>query len=236
MDKDTILLLVGEQTFQYRRAGLYRVEAKQEETKYKVLKFIKKHLANYGYPPSLQEICSNCGISSKSSAHRILRKLAEEGHIVVFPKGARAIKLLKPIYGIPLIGKIPAGEPLATIEESTDEYVPVDPSFFGGGKLVAVRIRGDSMVDAGILPGDIAIIRLTDNVKNGDIVAAVIYEPEPHVTLKKLKIEDGGIYLIPENPIYSPMFFSKEEVENEEIKIIGLLVGILRQYQRGFTT
>ena len=198
----------------------------------KVLSFIEAYIAEHGYPPSLREICKGCGISSKSSARMALRRLEEAGYLKVSPGEARGIRLTKPFIGIPVVGRIPAGEPLMDYGDGVEEVISVDPEFFGSGRLVAVRVRGDSMKNAGILPGDIAIVKPIEgdvSVYNGRIVAAAVYEPEPYITLKRLKISKKGIILVPESEGYDPMFFSWEELNQGRIRIIGVLKGIVRR-------
>ncbi|WP_022853222.1 transcriptional repressor LexA [Thermodesulfatator atlanticus] len=201
---------------------------KLSESEKIALEFIEEYLSKNGYPPSFREIAEACGFSSKSSVHKLLRRLEAKGFVELVPGEARGIRLLRPAKGIPVLGKIPAGEPLIPYED-LEEVVPIDPSFFGGGRLFMVRVRGDSMKDAGILPGDLVVIRPQEEAFSGDIVAALIYEPEPYVTLKRLKISQGRIELHPENPVYEPMIFSKEEVENGKLKILGVKVGLLRK-------
>jgi len=198
------------------------------ETEEKVLKFIEDYLVEHDFPPTVREIAEACGFASKNSVHWVLRKLKSKGFIEIVPREARAIRLLKPTRGIPVLGEIPAGEPLIPYED-LEEVVPVDPSFFGGGKLFMVRVTGDSMKDAGIFDGDLVVIRPQEEAESGEIVAALITEPEPHVTLKRLKVTNGGLELHPENPAYSPMHFSKEDVTQGKVKILGVKVGLLRK-------
>ena len=198
----------------------------------KVLSFIEAYIAERGYPPSLREICEGCGISSKSSARLVLKRLEEAGYLKVSPKEARGIKLIRPLSGIPLVGRIPAGEPLIDYGDGVEEVIPVDPEFFGGDRLVAVRVRGDSMKNAGILPGDIAIVKPVEgdiSVYNRKIVAAAVYESEPYITLKRLEVNEKGITLVPESEGYHPMFFSWEDLKQGRIRIIGVLKGIVRR-------
>ena len=198
------------------------------ESERRALGFIETRITEHGYPPSVREILEACGFASKNSVHKLLRRLEAKGYIELVPGEARGIKLLRPTKGIPVLGKIPAGEPLIPYEE-LEEVVPLDPSFFGGGRLFIVRVSGDSMVGAGILDGDLVVIRPQGEAESGKIVAALLTEPEPHVTLKRLKVTNGGLELHPENPAYSPMVFSKEDVAQGKVKILGIKVGLLRK-------
>ena len=198
----------------------------------KVLAFIESYIVEHGYPPSLREICEGCGISSKSSARLVLKKLERAGYIKISPHEARGIRLIRPLSGIPLVGRIPAGEPLIDYGDGVEEFIPVDPEYFGGGRLVAVRVRGDSMKNAGILPGDIAIVKPVEgdvSLLHRRIVAAAVYEPEPHITLKRLEVSSKRITLVPESEGYDPMFFPWEDLEQERVRIIGVLKGIIRR-------
>ena len=202
--------------------------ASLSESERRALEFIEARITEHGYPPSVREILEACGFASKNAVHKLLRRLEAKGYIELVPGEARGIKLLRPTKGIPVLGEIPAGEPLIPYE-NLEEVVPLDPSFFGGGKLFIVRVSGDSMVGAGILDGDLVVIRPQEEAESGEIVAALLTEPEPHVTLKRLKIVNGGLELHPENPAYSPTVFSKEDVARGKIKILGVKVGLLRK-------
>ena len=198
------------------------------ERERKALEFIERHISEYGYPPTVRQIAEACGLSSTGAVYKLLRRLEGKGYVELSPGESRGIRLLKPARGIPVLGEIPAGEPLIPYED-LEEVVPLDPSFFGGGKLFIVRVSGDSMVGAGILDGDLVVIRPQEEAESGEIVAALITEPEPHVTLKRLKVTNGGLELHPENPAYSPMHFSKEDVTQGKVKILGVKVGLLRK-------
>jgi len=198
------------------------------ETEKTALDFIESYILEHGYPPTLREIAEACEFSSKNSAYKLLRRLEAKGFLELVPGEARGIRLTRPSRGIPVLGEIPAGEPLIPYEE-LEEIVPLDPSFFGGGKLFAVRISGDSMKDAGILDGDLVVIRPQEEAESGRIVAALLTEPEPHVTLKRLKLINGRLELHPENPAYEPMVFTKEDVSLGKVKILGVKVGLIRR-------
>jgi len=202
--------------------------ASLSESERRALEFIEARITEYGYPPTVREILEACGFASKNAVHKLLRRLEAKGYIELVPGEARGIRLLKPTKGIPVLGEIPAGKPLIPYED-LEEVVPLDPSFFGGGKLFIVRVSGDSMVGAGILDGDLVVIRPQEEAESGEIVAALLTEPEPHVTLKRLRIANGGLELHPENPAYSPMVFSKEDVTQGKVKILGIKVGLLRK-------
>ncbi len=202
--------------------------ASLSESEKRALEFIEARITEHGYPPSVREILEACGFASKNAVHKLLRRLEAKGYIELVPGEARGIRLVRPTKGIPVLGEIPAGEPLIPYED-LEEVVPLDPSFFGGGKLFIVRVSGDSMVGAGILDGDLVVIRPQEEAVSGEIVAALITEPEPHVTLKRLKVTNGGLELHPENPAYSPLHFSKEDVTQGKVKILGVKVGLLRK-------
>ncbi len=192
------------------------------------LEFIEAYFVDNGFPPTVREIGEAIGFTSKSSVYKLLRRLEAKGYLEIVPGEARGLRLIRPARGIPVLGKIPAGEPLIPYEDF-EEVLPVDPSFFGEEKLFALRVKGDSMVGAGILPGDLVVIRVTEEAKNGEIVAAVLTEPEAEVTLKRLELKDGTLVLKPENPSYEPFVFEKEDVARGRVKILGVMVGLIRK-------
>lgn len=191
-----------------------------------VLNFIQRYINLHGVSPKLQEIADNIGISSRGVAHRYVQALAEAGFLSVDSGKHRGIRLLRenpyqPQTSLPLLGKIAAGKPIEAIP-GEDEINLVD--FFGKNNF-AVRVQGDSMIDAGILDGDIAIIEFRETANDGDIVVALIDEQE--ATLKRFKRSSQGrfIELIPENKAMQTMVYGAHRV-----RIQGVLVGQLRRY------
>ena len=192
----------------------------------KVLDFIQRFIAIYTVPPKLQEVAEGIGISSRGVAHRYVQALAEAGYIETDRGKHRGIRLLKsnpyrPESRLPLLGEIAAGKPIEAIP-GQDE---IDLSEFFGRNNFAVQVKGDSMIDAGILDGDTVIIEFRETAEDGDIVVALIDENE--TTLKRFKRSQRGKYikLIPENSEMEPMVY-----EAERVRIQGVLIGQLRKY------
>jgi len=189
----------------------------------KTLQFIRHYMAQHGYAPKLQEIAEGIGISSRGVAHRYVQALIDGGYIEVRSGRHRGIRLLadETETRLPLLGRIAAGLPIEAIE-GQDEINLAD--FFMGPGRFALKVQGDSMIEAGILDGDIAIIRQQNQAHNGDIVVALIDNLE--ATLKTFKrLGNGQIQLIPANAQLSTMIY-----EPERVQIQGVLVGSMRRY------
>ena len=191
-----------------------------------VLDFIQRYISIHTVAPKLQEIADGIGITSRGVAHRYVQALVDTGFITVDNGQHRGIHLLKTNphrsqSSIPLLGKIAAGRPIEAIA-GDDELDLSD--FFGKGNF-AIRVQGDSMIDAGILDGDMVVIEFKETAENGDIVVALIDESE--TTLKRFKRSDKGKYikLIPANSTMEPMVY-----EADRVRIQGILVGQLRRY------
>jgi len=190
------------------------------------LDFIQRYISIHSVSPKLQQIADGIGITSRGVAHRYVQALVDAGFIAVDNGQHRGIRLLKssphrPGSTIPLLGKIAAGRPIEAIA-GDDE---IDLSDFFGKHNFAIRVQGDSMIDAGILDGDMVVIEFRETAENGDIVVALIDESE--TTLKRFKRSDKGKYikLIPANSEMEPMVY-----EADRVRIQGVLVGQLRKY------
>ncbi len=191
-----------------------------------VLNFIQRYIATHGVAPKLQEIAEGIGIRSRGVAHRYVQALADAGYLAIDSGKHRGIRLLRenphqPQTTLPLLGKIAAGKPIEAIP-GEDEINLLD--FFGKNNF-AVRVQGDSMIDAGIFDGDIAVIEFRETANDGDIVVALIDEEE--TTLKRFKRSSQGrfIELIPANKDMETMVYGAHRV-----RIQGVLVGQLRKY------
>ena len=195
-----------------------------------ILEFIENYISEYKMAPTMREIGEGVGIKSTGAVYEILKRLEANGYISIPPGTKRSIRLLKSVRGgIPLLGEIPAGEPIVPYE-NIEELIPLDPKYFGGEKLFGLRVVGDSMIEAGIFEGDIAIIKPESFADNGKIIAALLNEIEPEVTLKYLYKQNGGFSLVPANPNYEERFFTAEDVALSKITIIGVMVGLIRKY------
>lgn len=190
------------------------------------LDFIQRYLATHTIPPKLQEIADGIGIRSRGVAHRYVQALVDNGFIETSNGKHRGIRLLRPNPHrdesiLPMLGKIAAGKPIEAIPGEDQ----LDLRDFFGRNNFAVRVQGDSMIDAGILDGDTVIIEFRETADDGDIVVALIDETE--TTLKRFKRSDRGRYikLIPANKDMEPMVY-----EASRIRIQGVLIGQLRKY------
>ena len=190
-----------------------------------VYNFIKLQIKEKGYPPSVREICKAVGLSSTSSVHFHLKRLEKEGLIKRDSSKTRAIEIVDPtskkeVINVPIVGTITAGNPILAIENIEDVFpLPVD--YVKNTKdLFMLKVSGESMIEAGILDGDLAIIEKTDSASNGDIVVALI---DNEATLKRFFKESSYIRLQPENKSMKPIIL-------EDCKVLGRLVGIYRKY------
>ena len=195
----------------------------------KTLKFIQKYCIEKGYSPTLTEIAKGIGIKSKGVVHRYIKTLESLNLISISSHRKRGIVLNLEAYEnqsvapiIPLLGRIAAGQPIEAIE-GREEINLAD--FIMNPDRFALQVRGDSMIEAGILDGDTVIIKHQNTAENGDIIVALIDGLE--ATLKRLKkLPDGMILLIPENKLMEGLIY-----EAKRIQIQGVVVGQLRSYQ-----
>ena len=194
-----------------------------------VLDFLRETVADRGYPPSVREIGEAVGLSSPSTVHSHLNALVEAGMIRKDPTKPRAIEILgdEPVSEmpdhmreVPLVGRIAAGTPLLAVEDVEDVY-PLPESLVGSGPMFMLRVSGDSMINAGILDGDLVVIRRQPDAANGEIVAAVVDGEE--ATVKRIFRRDGKVVLQAENDAYPDMVFS------EGVEILGLVVSVMRR-------
>jgi repressor LexA len=191
-----------------------KLTPRQEE----ILDFIRNSLEVLGAPPTRTEICSAFGFASPNAAEDHLRALAKKGVIVLEPGSARGIRLVEQL-GLPLIGSVAAGSPLLAVENQLGK-VQVPPGLFSPRADYLLKVRGNSMVDAGILDGDLLAVHKTDEARSGQVVVARL---DDEVTVKRLKRTGRRIELLPENPDYEPI-----AVEGHEFAIEGLAVGLIR--------
>jgi repressor LexA len=198
-----------------------------------IFDFIRKYSAKYGYPPTVRDIGKAVGLASSSTVHAHLANLEKIGLLRRDPSKPRAIELLdravdravESVRGIvggdrlPLLGAVAAGQPILA-EENIEDYVPV-PALAGGAEgRYLLRIRGDSMQEAGILEGDYVVVRPQETARDGDVVVALLGE---EATVKRFFREDGHIRLQPENAAMEP-------IRSKEAKVLGRVVGLLRNF------
>jgi repressor LexA len=195
----------------------------------RILEFIREAVADRGYPPSVREIGEAVGLHSPSSVHAQLAALNEKGFLTKDPSRPRALRVMTPgsarnapparMREVPLLGRIAAGAPILA-EENVEETLSIPEDFTGKGTLFALTVRGDSMIDAGILDGDTVIVRQQSVADDGEIVAALVGDEE--ATVKRLSRKGGKVRLLAENPAYAP-------IEAEEVRILGKVVSVLRR-------
>lgn len=187
----------------------------------KIYDYIVACVREQGYPPSVREIGEAVGLKSPSTVHFHLKHLEEAG---VIEKGAgkgRAITLTTPPVPedrVPVVGNVAAGSPILA-EECIEDYLTFDT----GGRseeYFALRVRGESMLNAGILPGDLVVVRRQPTANNGEIVVALI---EDEATVKRLSLRNGQIWLMPENDAYTP-------IDGSNAQILGKVAAVVRRY------
>jgi repressor LexA len=193
-----------------------------------IFDFIKKYSAKYGYPPTVRDIGKAVGLASSSTVHAHLANLEKVGLLRRDPSKPRAIELLdkavdgvksivKP-SGLPLVGQVAAGQPVLA-EENIEEYVDIPPHAGGEEGEYLLRVRGDSMKDAGIIEGDFVVVRPQESATNGDIVVALVGE---EATVKRYFHESDHIRLQPENDALEP-------IRSKDVRVLGRVVGLLRR-------
>lgn len=196
-----------------------------------VLDHIRATVAARGYPPSVREIGDALGLSSPSTVHSHLSSLAKAGLIKRDPTKPRAIEVLEDapaapepaptnVRSVPLVGRIAAGRPILA-EEDIEDVIPLPTDLIGSGPVFMLTVRGDSMIDAGILDGDYVVVRSQADANDGEIVAALVNEEE--ATVKRLRRKGGKVILESENPAFEPMVF------DDAVRVVGKVVSVLRK-------
>jgi len=201
-----------------------------------ILKYIEKQIKENGYPPSVREIGKGVGLSSTATVHTYITGLEKKGYNKKEKQKGRTLKLLKgglegqeriqekPVYSgkelvdVPVIGKITAGAPILAVENVTDTF-PIPLDFVGNSESFMLTVRGESMIEAGILDGDYILVRKQDIARNGEIVVALI---EDEATVKTFYKEKDYIRLQPENSSMDPIIVP-------DCKILGRVCGVFRK-------
>ncbi len=197
-----------------------------------ILTFIESQTRERGYPPSVREIGEAVGLTSPSTVHSHLNTLTRLGYLRRDPTKPRAIEVRwdpnsgavmerRPVRHVPLVGDVAAGTDVLA-QENVEELLPVPLDFTGEGELFMLRVRGDSMIDAGILDGDFVIAVQQSTAKSGNIVVAGI--PGGEATVKTFRRDGDAVLLVPSNPTMEPMVF-----EDGEITIYGRVVTVMRR-------
>ncbi|MGH9188156.1 MAG: transcriptional repressor LexA [Acidimicrobiales bacterium] len=197
-----------------------------------ILDIIERSVRDHGYPPSVREIGSAVGLTSPSTVHTHLSTLQKHGYLRRDPTKPRAIEVRydpnsgavmerRPVRHVPLVGDVAAGTDVLA-QENVEELLPLPADFTGEGDLFMLRVRGDSMIDAGILDGDYVVARAQQTADKGDIVVAGI--PGEEATVKTYRRRGNKIVLEPANPRLAPM-----EFDPDEVTLYGKIVTVLRR-------
>ncbi len=197
-----------------------------------VLEMIELHMQQRGYPPSVREIGEAVGLTSPSTVHAHLAALQKRGYLRRDPTKPRAIEVRwdpnsdavverRPVRHVPLVGDVAAGTDVLA-QENVEELLPLPVDFTGDGDLFMLRVRGDSMIDAGILDGDFVVCRSQSTAESGDIVVAGI--PGDEATIKTFTTQGDRVVLLPANPRLGPM-----EFDPGEVRVFGRVVTVMRR-------
>ncbi|WP_317344910.1 transcriptional repressor LexA [Faecalimonas umbilicata] len=200
---------------------LGKISKKQEE----ILEYIKSELLSKGYPPAVREICEAVHLKSTSSVHSHLETLEKNGYIRRDPTKPRAIEIMddtfnltrREVVNVPVIGCVAAGAPILA-EENIENYFPIPMEFMPNEKTFLLSVKGESMINAGILNGDYVLVKQQPNAENGDMIVALI---EDGATVKRFFKEEGVYRLQPENDFMDPIIV-------ESVEILGKVIGVFR--------
>ncbi len=198
-----------------------KLSAKQRE----ILEYLKSQILEKGYPPAVREICDAVGLKSTSSVHAHLESLEKKGYIRKDATKPRAIEILdedfnlnrREMVNVPIIGNVAAGLPILA-EQNIEEYFPIPVDYMPNEKTFMLRVKGESMINAGILNGDTVLVRQQNTAKNGDMIVALV---EDSATVKTFYKEDGHIRLQPENDNMDPIIV-------DDCSILGKVFGVFR--------
>lgn len=215
---------------------------KLTEKEKQILEFMNKQVQDKGYPPSVREICKAVGYKSTSTVHRYLEKLMENGYIHKDPSKPRALKILNPIKdtkskvissnlksynndfnhqiaNVPIVGRVTAGKPILAVE-NIEDYFPIPAEFTKNAEAFMLKVEGESMIEAGILNGDLVLVRQQNSANNGEIVVALI---EDEATIKTFYKEKDYFRLQPQNSGMEPI------IVKDNLSILGKVIGVYRR-------
>lgn len=198
-----------------------KISAKQEE----ILEYIKQTILKKGYPPAVREICEAVNLKSTSSVHSHLETLEKNGYIRRDPTKPRTIEIIddcfnltrREVVNVPLVGTVAAGMPILA-EQNIENYFPMPVEMLHNKETFMLRVKGKSMIEAGIFDGDQVIVEQSDVARNGDIVVALI---DDSATVKRFFKENGHYRLQPENSEMEPIIV-------DDVKILGKVIGLIR--------
>lgn len=198
-----------------------KISKKQSE----ILEYIKSEILQRGYPPAVREICEAVNLKSTSSVHSHLETLEKNGYIRRDPTKPRAIEIIDDTFNltrrdmvqVPIVGRVAAGEPLLA-QENIEEYFPIPSDFMPNNDTYMLKVKGESMINAGILDGDYVLVEKRETASNGDMVVALV---EDGATVKTFYKEEGIYRLQPANDAMNPIIVS-------EVSILGKVIGVFR--------
>lgn len=198
------------------------------EKQSQILEYIKSEILNKGYPPSVRDICQAVDLKSTSSVHSHLESLEKNGYIRRDPTKPRTIEILddnfnlvrREVVNVPIVGTVAAGQPILAIE-NIDNYFPIPAEYMPNEETFMLKVKGESMINAGILDGDTILVKRQNYAKNGDMVVALV---EDSATVKTFYKEDGHIRLQPENDYMDPIMLP-------DVEIIGKVFGVFRFFK-----
>ena len=198
-----------------------KISSKQKE----ILEYIKQEILNKGYPPAVREICEAVNLKSTSSVHSHLETLEKNGYIRRDPTKPRAIEIIddsfnltrREVVNVPMVGSVAAGQPILAVENITS-YFPIPAEFMPNAESFMLRVKGESMINAGIFDGDNVLVKRQSTASNGDIVVALV---DDSATVKTFYKEDGYYRLQPENDSMDPIIV-------KECSIPGNVFGVFR--------
>ena len=201
-----------------------KISSKQKE----ILEFMKKEILSKGYPPAVREICEAVHLKSTSSVHAHLETLEKNGYIRRDPAKPRAIEIVddcfnlsrREIVNIPIVGTVTAGQPILAVE-NIEGYFPIPTDYMPNTENFMLKVKGESMINAGIFDGDYIIVQRQSHAQNGDFVVALI---EDSVTVKTFYKEKDCYRLQPENDYMSPIIVP-------EVEILGKVIGLFRRFK-----
>ena len=214
-----------------------------KEREQKILSYMKEEIRTKGYPPTVREICAALGIKSTSTAHKDIESLVKQGYLVKDPSKPRALMVVDPVSGrqdngagqengisqlrddvidIPVVGRVAAGTPILA-EQNIEDTFPLPARYASSGTNFMLRVHGESMIEAGIMDGDLILVQQSETASNGEIVVAMIDGFESEATVKTFYKENGHIRLQPENSSMSPIIV-------KEVRILGKVKGVFRYF------
>lgn len=209
----------------------------------KILSYMKEEIRTKGYPPTVREICAALGIKSTSTAHKDIESLVKQGYLVKDPSKPRALMVVDPVSGrqdngagqengisqlrddvidIPVVGRVAAGTPILA-EQNIEDTFPLPARYASSGTNFMLRVHGESMIEAGIMDGDLILVQQSETASNGEIVVAMIDGFESEATVKTFYKENGHIRLQPENSSMSPIIV-------KDVRILGKVKGVFRYF------